>query len=221
MAPRIRMAPRKRPSQARSREMVESIVSATARVLVKDGYEKTTTNRVAEVAGVSVGSLYQYFPSKEALVVAVMERHCSELSAVLEARLAELSGAPVPEVARALVERILEMHRVNPRLHKVLHEQVPRIGALALMEQLLQRLVQLVGGYLVAHRDEISARDPELAAFVLVTSVEALIHRSLLARPQLFEDGTLAEEAMALVLRYLGLERAESAGRPRLQQAAS
>ena len=75
-ARKVKTAPRKRPTQERSREMVETILEATARVLVKDGFERTTTNRVAEAAGVSVGSLYQYFPSKEALVATLVERAC-------------------------------------------------------------------------------------------------------------------------------------------------
>ena len=70
--------PRKQAAQARSRATVDALIEATARILVKEGFDKASTNRIAAKAGVSVGSLYQYFPSKEALVVAVMERHSSE-----------------------------------------------------------------------------------------------------------------------------------------------
>ena len=66
--------PRKNASQDRSRATVDALVEATARILVKEGFDKASTNRIAEAAGVSVGSLYQYFPGKEALVVAVMSR---------------------------------------------------------------------------------------------------------------------------------------------------
>jgi len=74
---------RKEPSQRRSKELVDIIVKATTRVLLKDGYEGCTTNRVAEVAGVSIGSVYQYFPNKESLVVRVMERHQQKLFTVM------------------------------------------------------------------------------------------------------------------------------------------
>ena len=70
--------PRKAASQVRSRATVDALVEATARILVKEGFDKASTNRIADVAGVSVGSLYQYFPSKEALVAAVAERHQQE-----------------------------------------------------------------------------------------------------------------------------------------------
>src|ERR1044072_3117584 len=71
--------PRKEASQERSRPTVEALVDATARILVREGFDKASTNRIAEVAGVSVGSLYQYFPGKEALVAAVIERHQQEI----------------------------------------------------------------------------------------------------------------------------------------------
>ena len=67
--------PRKYASQDRSRATVDALVEATARILIREGFDKASTNRIAEVAGVSVGSLYQYFPSKEALVAALIDRH--------------------------------------------------------------------------------------------------------------------------------------------------
>ena len=71
-------SPRKSATQERSRATVDALLSATARVLVKEGYDRASTNKVAEAAGVSIGSLYQYFPSKEALVSAVIQRHIGE-----------------------------------------------------------------------------------------------------------------------------------------------
>ncbi|PMB09477.1 TetR/AcrR family transcriptional regulator [Fischerella thermalis CCMEE 5273] len=71
--------PRKLPQQERSKITVDAILTATARILVKDGYAKTNTNRIAELAGVSIGSLYQYFPSKEAIIAALIECHVVEM----------------------------------------------------------------------------------------------------------------------------------------------
>jgi AcrR family transcriptional regulator len=89
MARRPLTKPSKVASQARSRATVDALVEATARILVKDGFDKASTNRIAELAGVSVGSLYQYFPSKEALVVAVIERHQQEIKQTVRGELAE------------------------------------------------------------------------------------------------------------------------------------
>ena len=79
MAQKLHTTPRKSASQERSRITIDTILEATARVLMKDGYDRASTNRIAAAAGVSIGSLYQYFPSKEALVAAVSERHSREV----------------------------------------------------------------------------------------------------------------------------------------------
>src|ERR1700742_4874000 len=92
MARKPLINPRKNASQERSRATVEALVDATARILVKEGFDKASTNRIAEVAGVSVGSLYQYFPSKEALVAAVIERHQQEIMQVVRGELAEVAN---------------------------------------------------------------------------------------------------------------------------------
>src|SRR5262245_41962369 len=85
-------AARKPATQARSRATVEALVEATARILVREGFDKASTNRIAEAAGVSVGSLYQYFPGKEALVAAVIVRHGQGLMAIARAAMARTEG---------------------------------------------------------------------------------------------------------------------------------
>src|SRR5579864_7611638 len=87
--------PRKQASQRRSRATVDALIEATARILVREGFDKASTNRVAEEAGVSVGSLYQYFPSKEALVAAVIDRHNQDLMKVVRGAFAEVAALPV------------------------------------------------------------------------------------------------------------------------------
>ena len=87
MARKLQTSPRKVASQERSRSTVNALIEATARILKKDGYDQASTNRIAEVAGVGIGSLYQYFPSKEALVAAVIDRHIREVSEVTRSAL--------------------------------------------------------------------------------------------------------------------------------------
>jgi AcrR family transcriptional regulator len=204
MPSRVRTRPRKKPRQERSRQTVESILTAAARVLVHDGYDRTSTNRIAEAAGVSIGSLYQYFPSKEALVAALVERHVDEVSNAITAALDRLMDAPLAEAAAALVEIMLAVHAVDPELHRVLHEQVPRIGRLELFHDIERRMMALTRGYLERHLDELRPDlDLDLAVPILVQTVEALSHSAVLSRPALIHDPRLAAEITELVVRYL------------------
>src|SRR5512146_1991433 len=119
MARRPLTSPRKQASQDRSRVTVDALVEATARILVREGFDAASTNRIAAKAGVSVGSLYQYFPSKEALVAAVIDRHHQELMQVVRGALAEVASDPLEQAVRKLVAVAIEAHRVNPELHRV------------------------------------------------------------------------------------------------------
>src|SRR5215470_13539456 len=126
--------PRKSASQERSRLTVDVLLDATARVLIKEGYDRASTNRIASVAGVSIGSLYQYFPSKEALVAAVIDRHTQEQMQVTRNALVKLAARPIEVAARELVSAAISAHRINPKLHRVLAEQIPRVGRLENIE---------------------------------------------------------------------------------------
>jgi len=204
MPPRPRTLPRKKAVQARSQATVEAILTATARVLVGVGYDRASTNRIAAAAGVSVGSLYQYFPSKEALVAALAERHIDEMSTVVLDAMARHAGAPAEETVRALVEVMIQAHGIDPKLHKVLVEQTPRFGRLEKLHDVEARVTELAVAWLEAHAAEIRPVDPAIAAFVIVHAVEALTHGAVLTRPDLLRDPRLVDEITALVVRYLG-----------------
>jgi AcrR family transcriptional regulator len=198
--------PRKHASQERSRATVGALIEATARILVREGFDKASTNRIAEVAGVSVGSLYQYFPGKEALVVAVIDRHNREIMQVVRGALAEVASQPIEKAVRRLVAAAIEAHRVDPRLHRVLAEQIPRTGRPENVEAFNSEAYALFKAYLEGHSDEFRSIDVGLAAFVCVTSIEALTHTAVLHRPEMLSDeaaGTLVDEATRLVVGYL------------------
>ena len=203
MSRRPLTTPRKAATQERSKATVDALLSATARVLVKDGYDRASTNRVAEAAGVSIGSLYQYFPSKEALVSAVIERHVGEMMEVVRASLVRVALLPLDEAARELVRVMIDAHRIEPKLHRVLVEQIPRVGNLEKLESMDDQAIALVRAYLEAHQEEIDVVDLDLAAFVAVTSVEALTHAAVLRRPALLDDARFRDEVANLVVRYL------------------
>jgi len=204
VSPKTRPVARKAPSQDRSKATVEAILEATARVLLRDGYDRASTNRIAKAAGVSVGSLYQYFPSKEALAGALIDRHQSQTEALLTLP-DDAHRRPLPELARHLVRGMLRAHAVHPRLHQVLMDQMPRVGRQERARDLDVRASQLVRGILEARRAEIRRVDLELATFVIIASVEAVTHESAIDHPEYLTDPRIEDELVELVLRYLGV----------------
>ena len=206
MGRKLHTNPRKSASQERSRLTVDTLLEATTRVLVKEGYDRASTNKIAAVAGVSIGSLYQYFPSKEALVAAVSERHSHEVLQLIRNALVKVAARPIEVAAREFVSVAIDAHRVNPRLHRVLAEQVPRIGRLENVEAINQEVFAHIRGYLDAHRDEIGIADLDVAAFICVTAVDALTHAAVLRRPDILTDEKaekFVDEVTGLVVRYL------------------
>lgn len=195
---------RKYPRQERSRALVDSILEATARILVEEGYARTSTNRVAERAGVSIGSLYQYFPSREALVAGVARRHSERLKSELELALARTSGLGLEPAVSALLAAVMSAHRINPELNVVLAGQIPVLGPLDWKADMAQRGMAVVQGLLEAHaRDVRPGLDVEAAAFLISTMVEATVNAAWRQRPLSMSDGSLERELTRLIVSYV------------------
>jgi AcrR family transcriptional regulator len=162
--------------------------------------------RIAEVAGVSVGSLYQYFPNKEALVAAVINRHQQKIMQTVRGELADTMGQPLQQAVRMLVAAAVKAHRVDPRLHRVLAEQIPRVGRLENVETFSRDNFALFRNYLETHRNELAVDDLELASFICVTSIEALTHNAVLHHAKTLSGDameSLIDEGTRLVVGYL------------------
>ena len=205
MARAIPTNPRKSASQERSRATVQALLDATARVLTKEGYDRASTNRIAATAGVSVGSLYQYFPNKEALVAALVARHNRDMLDLLREALKEVASLDLATAIAKLVRAAVDAHRVDPALHRVFDEQVPRMGQLAKIEALQGETFRLVRCYLEERRSEISVRDLNSTTSILVTTVEALTHQFVIHRPGAPERDRdqFIDEVTRLVVGYL------------------
>lgn len=199
------LEPRKFARQARSRLTVDALVEATARILVREGFDKASTNRIAAEAGVSIGSLYQYFPSKEALVVAVIERHKAEMMAILRGTLCELSDVPVAEAMRRLTRMMIDAHRADPDLHRVLVGELPGTGRFAGVDTFDREAYTLIRDYLETRRGEMREMDLDLATFICVTAAEALTHGAAIHAPQMLaaERVDLFVEVSRLLIRYV------------------
>jgi AcrR family transcriptional regulator len=196
-------SPRKRPVQGRSRVTVDALIEATARILARDGYRAATTRRVAEVAGVGVGSLYQYFPSRDALVAAVLERHFDR---ILEASGRAFAGGAEPAVTlRAFAEALVEVQAGSVRLSRVLAEHAPRLQGQGLLRSLEERMAEQIRAYWAGRGGGGPPFDLERALFVLNHCCAELIRAATLEHPAWVTDGRLAGELHRLIVGYLGV----------------
>jgi AcrR family transcriptional regulator len=203
MPRKIPTTPRKLPQQDRSKMTVDAILTATTRILTEEGYDTASTNRIAELAGVSIGSLYQYFPNKEALIALLAENHANEMVELVESKLRDLFAAPIEIVFHDLVKACIAAHAVNPKLHKVLNEQVPRIGKLKQVENAEERITALLRVYLERRRDHVKPQNLDLTVFILGRTVESLTHAAVIEHPEFLRDGQIEQEITNLLLSYL------------------
>jgi AcrR family transcriptional regulator len=200
MPRRTKLAPRKTPTQERSRATVDALVQATADLLVRDGYEKLTTNRVAERAGVNIASLYQFFPGKEALVAEVRRRHVEAQQVAMREAMTELRGQGLEATVRALVSMGVAAHAVNLKLHHALTEELPaRVSRVGQLEE----DPVLAEARKVFERLSVGVEDVERALWMVDTVSHAVIHRGVIERPGDLASGALTEELVTLLLRYL------------------
>lgn len=203
MRRRAKAAPaRRQPHQRRARETVEAVLDAVVRVLKKHGVEGVTTNRIAEAAGVSIGSVYQYFPDKRAIFTALHDRHVDEISRLIDDRLVAHATAPIEEFVRALIEALVEAHAADPEFHELMTTTVPHgvEGARAL-DVRLRGVFKLALTSRARLRRE--GRDLDRMLFVLPNMVEALSHGAAYRRPPGLSLAAAKDEAVRAVLSYL------------------
>ncbi|MHB1846660.1 MAG: TetR/AcrR family transcriptional regulator [Deltaproteobacteria bacterium] len=203
MAAQKQLNPRKAPRQARAQATVEAILQAATRILVQEGLEAATTNRIAELAGVSVGSFYQYFPSKEAVIFALVERHVERMQRQLEEMTTAVTDAPLEELVPTYVKAMLSAHRVDHKLHRVFSEQLPKLAGREVFQRWFEEGQALVRAALERHRERLRPADLDMAAFLLLHAVDAITHAVTIFKPRYLDRAALADEISTLVLSYL------------------
>jgi AcrR family transcriptional regulator len=195
--------PRKLPQQDRSRMTVEAILEATTHILTEEGYDKANTNRIAERAGISIGSLYQYFPNKESLMAALMEQHSNEIAVLVESKLQNLFDVPPKVAIPELIRAVIAAHAINPCLHQVLNEEIPRSERPQQMQTADERIAALLRAYLTRWRDRIYPQNLEMTVFILSRTVESLCHSAVIEHPVFLSNSRFEQEVSNLLLLYL------------------
>jgi AcrR family transcriptional regulator len=193
---------RRRPKQRRARQTVEAVLDAVIRLLKRGGSKAITTNRIAEVAGVSIGSLYQYFPDKRAIFTALHERHVEQIDRMVQTKLVEHAASSLDELIRAMVEGMVDAHAPDPELYELLMREVPHRadGTRDFAERLHGAFRLAISSR--AHELK-KGRDLDKVVFVVTHLVEALSHGAVLRRPAKMSLKDAKEEAVRAILAYL------------------
>jgi AcrR family transcriptional regulator len=204
---------RRKPSQRRSQVTVTAILDAAARVFEARGFDAGTTNHVAELAGVSIGSLYEYFPNKDAMVVALVERELERERASLLA-IVEPAAKPGELAAQlqAFVETLVELHARRPALHRILFDQAAHPPAAhACVLRFEESLAHALAVSLRHARP--SLRDPDTTAHLIVQTTESLAHRYVLRGIHDLDRAGFVAELTRLLVGYVGVEPARGSKR--------
>lgn len=183
--------------------MVALILDTTAQVLMTEGYEQVTTNRIAQVAGISIGSLYQYFPNKGEILRALALRHSRKMAEVLQRCFAQLGDVPLVDAARQIILAEFSAHAVEANLHRALLQEVPKPERITPECDVHQCALLLVRSYLARRFPMQSEQQLDLSAFILVHTISALCEAALRRRPGLLSDESLLTDSVALVASYL------------------
>ncbi|WP_030660057.1 TetR/AcrR family transcriptional regulator [Streptomyces rimosus] len=200
------LAPRKQPRQARAEATRQRILAAAAHVFAEYGYAAGTTNRIAERARVSIGSLYQYYPNKDAILVELLIRHLDAGAAAAEERLDGQLPDSLEETMRLFVRTSIDNHLDDPQLLRVMAEQGPRTPEL--LDKVARHHRARVASVqaLFERHPQVRVADTHVAARLAVATIELLVHQ-LLAAPDPVDITRFENELVAMLTGYLTTER--------------
>ena len=196
-------SPRKQPVQKRSKATVDAILDAAAQVLQKVGYAKTTTNAIATRAGVSIGSLYEYFPNKEAVFAALKEKlHRAQFEAVL-GHLTIDDATPAARVIREILSARISTALEQPDVVSALNKEVPARVLQTQREADFDTFSEMMAAFATAHTDKIRIKNIETAIPLGIQMVDLTIGHLAAQRPEMLGDPKVLDELTDMMCRYI------------------
>ena len=199
---RAPLEPRKLPVQARSAASVDAILKATIQVLLKAGKERLTTTGVAMRAGVSVGTLYQYFPNKSSLLQAALRRHMDEVTEAVERICLEQRGRPLREMATALIHAFLAAKMRDVKTSLALYSVSSDVDGVRIVQQMAVRSNGAITAMLASSCEPMT-KDPQLVASMLQGAMAGVSRRLLESEAPEKQFAALREELVLLACAYL------------------
>ncbi|MGZ3771681.1 MAG: TetR/AcrR family transcriptional regulator [Bdellovibrio sp.] len=197
----------KAPTQERSRQTVATILNACSRLLLTDGFYEMTTDKIAKEAGVSIGSLYQFFGNKESVVQAMIKNIYEEDKSILAEKMRALPPMSAEERVKAMVSILIDMGRRNAELRAKLTTIVYYVMDPSYISETLRFIQDTVRSYL----PQIPGRDMEKVSYMLVNAFVGLMNNMAIDKPEAIHNPAIVQEISQLFIKYLDLDNAPKA----------
>jgi AcrR family transcriptional regulator len=199
------LKPRKKASQERSQETVTAILEAATHILTEGESHEISTNKIAVKAGVSIGSLYQYFPSKESILNSLLEKHLTWKLEMISKRLDEiLASKKAPEkVIEEFVDLLIELKLKNLKFERALTFYFTRANDMETLKKLDEKMIEKINATFLPHRALFPGFDPEWSIFILFYTLRGVIINTSIQRTSEVKNPKLRKELVRLLKGYL------------------
>ena len=199
----MNFTPRKQPQQARSKDTLDAVFEAMVDIVAKHDVHDPTVQRIADRAGVSVGSVYQYFPSKGALVTGLLRYHLKQRMAELDQALASVKGLSAEAAAEALVDGLLTEKRARSKVELAMVRYFARAGDLATLTEMDEHMYRVVREFLDSLGPAIRPADTAVASFLVCNTLRSAVLLSIVQKPDQLSAPAFKAELMRLLVGYL------------------
>ena len=200
---KLSIKPRKTPLQDRARFTVNTILESAAHILREEGYIQLNTNYVAAKAGISIGSLYQYFPNKEAIIAELHRQHFEKARDEMNKAYQQIEGLPFEAASRLLLESTIKVHQIDPELHRIISTQAPNLN-LNEDDNSAHSVRKMLEQFFYANKDSLRPNlDIPLAAHISYQLVISVTHAAVNTEPELLKHPKFVDELLRMLLAYV------------------
>lgn len=194
---------RKEPNQERSQETMENIVQATAHILEKEGFEKTSTNKIAAKAGVSIGSLYQYFPTKESIIALMMDKYMKSEIEMIDRVLKEKKSENLKDTIHALIVAVLNSKKKTKRFTKIFAQKMFGFNKVDALHKVDEHMIALFKIHIEPFKSEIRTENLDMSLYMCIQCVKVIPVSFMFHENYDLDDPRVLDELVHLVYSYL------------------
>lgn len=194
---------RKEPNQSRSQDTMESIVKATAHILEKEGFEKTSTNKIAAKAGVSIGSLYQYFPTKESILALLMDKFMRSEIEMIDKVLSEHKSSTLEQTIRSIINASISTKKRNKRFTKIFAQKIFSFNKMDALKKVDDYMMDQFKIYIKPFEKDIRMENLDMSLWISIQCVKLVPVAIMFQESYDLDDPKMSDELVHLIYQYL------------------